>query len=148
MADLLTLEEVVALLSDPRAKIACPSGRRPTGAFIRAERKAFLDYANYLLHGGHRPAHIGLRQRRYVHLGMRDGFGCRYCQAFCPPWDWTVDHLLPKARGGRSYDLNLAMACSPCNGAKGDRTPAEWRADLERLAATLTVAAVASHART
>ena len=37
----------------------------------------------------------------------------------------TVDHVLPRSRGGGDTWFNLVAACQPCNGLKGDRTPQE-----------------------
>ncbi|ACZ30827.1 HNH endonuclease [Xylanimonas cellulosilytica DSM 15894] len=50
----------------------------------------------------------------------RDG-RCAYCGG---PAD-TVDHVVPRSRGGDSSWLNLVAACGACNGRKADRTPAE-----------------------
>ena len=51
----------------------------------------------------------------------RDGHRCAYCGRAAS----TVDHVLPRSRGGRDTWENLVAACLPCNGRKGDRTPAE-----------------------
>jgi 5-methylcytosine-specific restriction endonuclease McrA len=61
----------------------------------------------------------------------RDKYRCVYCgQAGAT----TVDHLLPKCRGGRDTWENLAACCLRCNGQKADRTPEEWvRAGGRRL---------------
>jgi 5-methylcytosine-specific restriction endonuclease McrA len=45
--------------------------------------------------------------------------------AYCGGPAQTVDHVLPKSRGGASSWLNLVAACFGCNRAKDDRTPAE-----------------------
>jgi 5-methylcytosine-specific restriction endonuclease McrA len=58
----------------------------------------------------------------------RDGFTCRYCGS--PASD--VDHVTPWSRGGETLPYNLVAACRPCNRAKGERTPQEWRRDLDR----------------
>lgn len=55
----------------------------------------------------------------------RDG-RCAYCGG---PAD-TVDHILPRSRGGSSSWLNLVAACGDCNARKADRTPAEAGMDL------------------
>lgn len=40
----------------------------------------------------------------------------------------TVDHAMPKSRGGLNDDANLLLACAACNNAKADMTDAEFRA--------------------
>lgn len=50
----------------------------------------------------------------------RDGV-CAYCGGAAE----TVDHVLPRSRGGGSGWLNLVAACLRCNHRKADRTPAE-----------------------
>lgn len=139
----LHVTDVVRLLVDSRSvqTVPRPSGREFALTYRRAERTMFLGYVAYLLDGADRPARVSPRQKRYVHLGMRDGsFGCYLCHVFCPPWDWTQDHLLPVSRGGLTVDINLRIACSPCNGRKGSRTPAEYKAaQAETLAAAYTI---------
>jgi 5-methylcytosine-specific restriction endonuclease McrA len=51
----------------------------------------------------------------------RDGRRCGYCHAPAT----TVDHVLPRSRGGRNSWKNTVAACDPCNQHKRDRTPAE-----------------------
>jgi 5-methylcytosine-specific restriction endonuclease McrA len=52
----------------------------------------------------------------------RDGYECQYCGAGA---HLTVDHVLPRSRGGRSTWDNVVTCCGPCNLRKGDRLPAE-----------------------
>jgi 5-methylcytosine-specific restriction endonuclease McrA len=64
-----------------------------------------------------------VRPRRTVaftrfNLFLRDGFACQYCGA---THDLTFDHVLPRARGGRTSWENVVAACSPCNLRKGAR---------------------------
>jgi 5-methylcytosine-specific restriction endonuclease McrA len=51
----------------------------------------------------------------------RDGHRCAYCGGQAT----TIDHVLPRSRGGGNSWTNTVAACSGCNGRKGDRTPAE-----------------------
>lgn len=53
----------------------------------------------------------------------RDGNACQYCGKSNIPL--TVDHVIPKARGGEDTWENLVTACVRCNNKKGDRTPEE-----------------------
>jgi len=59
----------------------------------------------------------------------RDGFRCQYCDARDR---LTVDHVMPKSRGGRDTWENLVAACTSCNNRKGDRTPDEAHMPLRR----------------
>jgi 5-methylcytosine-specific restriction endonuclease McrA len=51
----------------------------------------------------------------------RDGFACVACGA---TENLTVDHRLPRSRGGTNALENLQTMCSPCNNAKGNALPA------------------------
>ena len=59
----------------------------------------------------------------------RDRFRCQYCGSRDR---LTVDHVLPKSRGGRDSWENLVAACTPCNNRKGNRTPEEANMLLAR----------------
>jgi len=52
----------------------------------------------------------------------RDGYKCLYCES---KKDLTIDHVIPKARGGKTVWNNLATACKHCNAKKGDFAPEE-----------------------
>jgi 5-methylcytosine-specific restriction endonuclease McrA len=51
----------------------------------------------------------------------RDLYRCGYCGRGDLPL--TIDHILPKAKGGEDSWENLVSACTVCNNKKGDRTP-------------------------
>lgn len=55
----------------------------------------------------------------------RDLHRCAYCGKAAS----TIDHVLPRSRGGQDSWANLVACCVRCNGVKGDRTPDEmgWR---------------------
>ncbi len=55
----------------------------------------------------------------------RDAQRCGYCGGHAT----TIDHILPRSRGGKDSWENLVACCLKCNNVKGDRTPAEmgWR---------------------
>ncbi len=55
----------------------------------------------------------------------RDHFTCQYCGAQPSRKELTVDHILPRSRGGRTVWENVTTACKRCNGRKGSRTPEE-----------------------
>ena len=51
----------------------------------------------------------------------RDGWTCQYCGARS---NLTVDHVIPRCKGGASTWDNIVASCAPCNRRKGDRLPA------------------------
>ena len=60
----------------------------------------------------------------------RDGHRCQYCgktEAVL-----TVDHVVPKAKGGPDTWENLVAACVQCNNSKGDRSPHDAQMKLLR----------------
>lgn len=61
----------------------------------------------------------------------RDHFSCQYCGASPPRKYLTVDHVLPRSRGGKSSWENVVAACEKCNGKKGNRTPSEANMKLK-----------------
>ena len=78
------------------------------------------------------PVSVALRE--YVHLPhqpvrratrdgvlRRDRHMCGYCGGHAD----TIDHVLPRCRGGGDTWFNLVAACQSCNRLKGDRTPQE-----------------------
>lgn len=58
----------------------------------------------------------------------RDGNQCGYCGA---KKDLTIDHILPKSRGGTNEWTNLVTCCSKCNVKKGNKTPDEAKMTLK-----------------
>lgn len=54
---------------------------------------------------------------------LRDRRTCQYCGTQKGPF--TVDHVIPKSRGGKDTWENLVCACVKCNLKKGDMLPEE-----------------------
>jgi 5-methylcytosine-specific restriction endonuclease McrA len=52
-------------------------------------------------------------------LFARDGWRCAYCGA--TNGRLTLDHVVPRSKGGESVWENVVTACAPCNHKKGDR---------------------------
>lgn len=58
-------------------------------------------------------------------LLARDRHRCAYCGRAAD----TIDHVVPRSRGGHHVWENVVAACRPCNGRKGDRLLSElgWK---------------------
>ena len=52
----------------------------------------------------------------------RDNYTCQYCGKRFHAEDLTIDHVIPKSRGGKTTWENCVLACAACNLRKGDRT--------------------------
>jgi 5-methylcytosine-specific restriction endonuclease McrA len=83
-----------------------------------------------------RRIYINVRRRREassmkrLRIYMRDKYRCQYCGEKKPVGELTLDHILPRSRGGDNSPVNVVTACVSCNNRKGDRTPAEARMPL------------------
>ena len=73
----------------------------------------------------------------------QDGGKCHYCKRQCvwppklpsnmqtpkghsiQPYSWTMDHIIPKSKGGWGYGANVVGSCWECNRKKGDKLPPE-----------------------
>jgi 5-methylcytosine-specific restriction endonuclease McrA len=60
----------------------------------------------------------------------RDRYRCQYCARKGTAFDLTLDHIVPRSRGGKTLAENLVASCKDCNNRKGDRTPEEARMPL------------------
>jgi len=69
---------------------------------------------------------------------VRDGFKCAYCGKDARRL--TIDHIVPKSKGGRTSFENCVSSCMPCNNIKGGRTPTEARMYLKVKAYQPTIA--------
>lgn len=68
------------------------------------------------------------RQNIYI----RDDYKCQYCGRKRPPGQLTWDHVLPRARGGKTEWENIVTCCIVCNRKKGGRIPSEASMSLIR----------------
>lgn len=63
---------------------------------------------------------------------MRDRNTCQYCGTTLATPALTLDHIIPRSRGGKSSWDNLVTSCHPCNHRKGDRLLGEVAMQLLR----------------
>ena len=99
------------------------------------------DSTRQIRRGTHLPTVIRLRQ--YVHVPFRqlpmtrrnvfhrDGQRCQYCG--CRGEQLSIDHVIPRSRGGEDTWENVTTACLICNVRKGNRTPKEAGMPLLRV---------------
>lgn len=81
------------------------------------------------------PSVIRLREFRHIprqtralsrkNILLRDRYTCQFCDRVLPASELTLDHVIPRSRGGRTDWDNLVACCHACNNRKGDRLPEE-----------------------
>jgi 5-methylcytosine-specific restriction endonuclease McrA len=91
-------------IRSPSTSIRCPAVARLRGKVAKRQRAVKFSRLNVYL---------------------RDGFACSYCGEKLPLHKLTYDHVVPRARGGRTSWDNIVTACRACNSKKANRTPAE-----------------------
>ena len=55
-------------------------------------------------------------------LLIRDDFTCQYCEKKLNSFDLTVDHVIPRVKGGKTKWENIVCACYVCNSIKGHKS--------------------------
>ena len=104
-----------------------------TGEFLRTVRTKFPVPSVIALR---RYINVPRRQAHWSRKGvlLRDNHVCIYCGVMpgslsrdkvLTKTDFTVDHIVPRSRGGKDQWTNTACACYHCNHRKGSRLPHE-----------------------
>ena len=71
------------------------------------------------------------RTQKHTLFGLQEGV-CNGCRIAFPFRNFTVDHVIPRSRGGTDHIDNLQRLCGACNSKKGNRTQAELIAALRK----------------
>lgn len=100
--------------------VASDSGRR---FVLTPSRRIMVPYVIVL-------RHYDRIHRTRVRLSRRNIFArdqgiCQYCGRHTPNGELSIDHIMPRSRGGKSTWTNLVLACTACNARKDNRTPHE-----------------------
>jgi 5-methylcytosine-specific restriction endonuclease McrA len=98
------LERYEETVSSPSVTIRIPAVGRLTGKMRREKKDVKFSRVN---------------------VYQRDEYRCQYCGHRPTPKELNYDHVLPRARGGRTEWTNIATSCVECNRRKGNRTPAQ-----------------------
>src|SRR5438105_10433240 len=109
---------------------------RRAAVLLLKEKAEIVEHSSYELRSEHatipRPVVIRLvtfvkvprdtHRRKITRRAVfaRDGWTCQYCGARA---SLTVDHVIPKSKGGQSSWDNIVASCAPCNRRKGDALP-------------------------
>jgi 5-methylcytosine-specific restriction endonuclease McrA len=117
---IVALQRAVLLVLDGKAEVV-----EATDALIRSPSTALPYPAVIRLVAYARVPWRGTIPLTRAALLARDNRTCQYCGKTGD----TIDHVLPRARGGKHVWENVVIACVKCNGRKADKTLAElgWK---------------------
>lgn len=73
------------------------------------------------------PRHVKFSRRN---IYLRDNHTCQYCGVIPPRDELTIDHVIPRSRGGKTTWENVVLACVRCNTKKGNKLPSEANLQL------------------
>jgi 5-methylcytosine-specific restriction endonuclease McrA len=125
--NVVSVRRAVVLLLKEKAEIV-----EAAGAWLRAEQMSLpVPTVIRLVYYVRIPRRFSLPVSRRTVLA-RDHYTCQYCGIQPGRANLTIDHVLPRSRGGESRWENVVTACGPCNRRKGNRTPDEARMPLPR----------------
>jgi len=146
-----TVKEAIALVAKGSARIIESGTYQPHDLMSWADvSKAKIRYSDAVIHSARisivAPEVIlltrydGQGERSVVfsrrNLFKRDKYCCQYCnkqfRSENAMKDLTIDHILPRSRGGKSSWENCVLACVDCNKRKANRTPDEAKMTLRR----------------
>ncbi|MBV9212270.1 MAG: HNH endonuclease [Actinobacteria bacterium] len=112
-----TVRRAVVLVLKDRAEVIERHGRALRSETLTLDRPTVIRLVSYVRIP--RDAHSRKITRRAVFA--RDKWTCQYCGS--ARGSLTVDHVIPRSKGGTSGWDNIVTCCAPCNRRKGDRLP-------------------------
>lgn len=122
---IVPVKRAVVLLLKQKAELV-----EAAGATLRAQNFTIpLPLVIRLVYFVKIPRRMALPVTRRTILA-RDHYTCQYCNSTPPRSNLTLDHVLPRSRGGKTTWENVVTACQKCNGRKSNRTPTEAKMTL------------------
>lgn len=117
---IVTFRRAIALVLAGKATVLASEGLLIRSAHVSIDQPSVILLNRYVQPPRGRTTALSRRGvlRRDKHL-------CAYCGEGAN----TVDHVLPRSRGGQNTWTNLVACCRSCNNVKGNRTPDEmgWK---------------------
>lgn len=122
----ISMQRAVVLVLTGRAEVVEEGDRlirSPTTVLAEPVVIRLVRYVKRVVAASRRP--IPVSRTRVLE---RDRYTCQYCDDDAD----TIDHVVPRSRGGATSWTNLVAACSPCNAEKGNRLLSELGWSLPR----------------
>ena len=119
----VSARRAVVLLLTQKADLVADSGRRMHSERLSIEVPSVIKLRTFVRVPFRRRAALNRRA-----VFARDGSRCQYCAA---PAE-SIDHVVPRSKGGEHAWENVVAACRPCNTRKRDRLLSETTMVLRR----------------
>jgi 5-methylcytosine-specific restriction endonuclease McrA len=120
-----TVKRAVVLLLKDKAEVIEHSEWKLRSASCSMQRPTVIRLVTYV----HIPRDTHRRKITRRAVFARDEWTCQYCGSRT---NLTVDHVIPKSKGGGSSWDNIVASCAPCNRRKGDLLPRQVGMQLLR----------------
>ncbi|HEY8866258.1 MAG TPA: HNH endonuclease [Solirubrobacteraceae bacterium] len=120
-----TVRRAAVLLLKEKAELVEHSSRELRAASVTLKRPVVIRLVTYVRVP--RDTHRRKITRRAVFA--RDSWTCQYCGT---RGNLTVDHVIPRSKGGPSSWENIVASCAPCNRRKGNALPRQAGMTLSR----------------
>ncbi len=120
-----TVRRAVVLLLKEKAEVVEQTERELHSANSTLTRPAVIRLVTYV----RVPRDSQRRKITRRAVFARDDWTCQYCGSRT---QLTVDHVVPRSKGGGSTWDNIVAACAPCNRRKGDSLPRQAGMTLAR----------------
>ena len=114
--NVVTVRKGFVLVIKGKAEVVKQDARKLTTSVAEFVKPLIIRLYNYVKFKSR-----GLRLNR-KRVYKRDNFQCVYCGS---EKNLTLDHIIPRSRGGKNSWTNLVTCCQSCNLKKADRTPDE-----------------------
>ena len=119
----VSARRAVVLVLAEKAEVIHATDRRMHSAHLAVEIPSVVRLTNFVRVPVRRRAPLNRRA-----VFARDGARCQYCGATAE----SIDHVVPRSRGGQHVWDNVVAACRPCNARKRDRLLSETTMALRR----------------
>lgn len=116
----VSLRRAIILLLKDKAEILEAAEQRIRSAHLSLPLPLVIRLVYYV----RVPHKMGIPLTRRT-IMVRDNYTCQYCGAQPTRASLSIDHVIPKVRGGATTWDNVVCACKACNLRKGSRTPEE-----------------------
>jgi 5-methylcytosine-specific restriction endonuclease McrA len=120
-----TVRRAVVLLLKEKAEVIEQADRELHSERMTMSRPAVIRLVSYV----RVPRDVHRRKITRRAVFARDGWACQYCGSRS---SLTVDHVVPRSKGGGSTWDNIVASCAPCNRRKGDQLPKQVGMHLVR----------------